>query len=101
MGREFVLQLSRYVQVDEIWAIARRAENLEALKRQVVVPVRPVPLDLCAAESFDTFAALLESEKPDVKLLVMGVKLLPHSLIMNIWLSQQKKARNNTGLTTK
>lgn len=101
MGREFVLQLSRYVQVDEIWAIARRAENLEALKRQVVVPVRPVPLDLCAAESFDAFAALLESEKPDVKLQVMGVKLLPHSLIMNIWLSQQKKARNNTGLTTK
>ena len=25
MGREFVRQLSGYVQVDEIWAIARRA----------------------------------------------------------------------------
>ena len=32
MGRQFVLQLSRYVQVDEIWAIARRQEQLEALK---------------------------------------------------------------------
>lgn len=24
MGREFVLQLSKYVHIDEIWAIARR-----------------------------------------------------------------------------
>jgi len=32
MGREFVLQLSKYVQVDEIWAIARRADALESLK---------------------------------------------------------------------
>lgn len=29
------------------------------------------------------------------------VKLLPHSLVMKIWLSQQKKAKNNQGLTTK
>ena len=28
MGREFVLQLSDYVQVDEIWVIARRADAL-------------------------------------------------------------------------
>ena len=34
-----------------------------------------------------------------VKLQVLGVKLLPHSLVMNIWLNQQKKAKNNTGLT--
>ena len=68
MGREFVLQLSQYVQVDEIWAIARREEALKALK--AAVPVRPVPLDLCDSESFTRFAALLEEEKPDVKLLV-------------------------------
>jgi hypothetical protein len=29
------------------------------------------------------------------------VKLLPHSIVMNIWLSQQKKAKNNKGLTTR
>ena len=28
------------------------------------------------------------------------VKLLPHSLVMRVWLSQQKKAKNNKGLTT-
>ncbi len=68
MGREFVLQLSQYVQVDEIWAIARRGEALKALRARV--PVRPVALDLLDNASFDTFAALLEQEKPNVELLV-------------------------------
>ncbi len=29
------------------------------------------------------------------------VKLLPHSIVMNVWCSQQKKAKNNKGLTSK
>ena len=29
------------------------------------------------------------------------VKLLPHSLVMKVWLNQQKKAKNNRDLTTK
>ncbi len=70
MGREFVRQLSEYVQVDAIWAIARRADALEALKAEVSVPVRPIVLDLLQEESFRTFRQLLETEKPDVKLLV-------------------------------
>ena len=70
MGREFVLQLSQYVEVDEIWAIARRAEALEALKQEVSVPVRPISLDLVESTSFDTFSALLEQEKPNIRLLV-------------------------------
>ena len=36
-----------------------------------------------------------------VKLQVLGVKLLPHSLVMRIWLNQQKKPKNNQGLMTK
>ena len=70
MGREFVLQLSEYVTVDEIWVIARRAAALESLKEQVSVPVRPISLDLCESAAFDTVAGLLEAEKPDVRLLV-------------------------------
>ena len=70
MGREFVLQLSQYVQVDEIWAIARRKEALEALNAEVSVPVRPIPLDLSETASFTAVAKLLEEEKPNVKLLV-------------------------------
>ena len=68
MGREFVLQLSQYVQVDEIWAIARRESALKSLES--AVPVRPVVLDLCKNSSFTAFAQLLETEKPNVKLLV-------------------------------
>ena len=29
------------------------------------------------------------------------VKLVPHSIVMNIWQSQQKKEKNNKGLTSK
>ena len=70
MGREFVLQLSGHVQVDEIWAVARRAANLEALKEETPIPVRSVVLDLLQKESFAAFGQLLEAEKPNVKLLV-------------------------------
>jgi len=70
MGREFVLQLSQYVQVDEIWVIARRLNALESLTAEVGVPVRPIALDLLDSSSFDTFAQLLAQEKPNVRLLV-------------------------------
>ena len=70
MGREFVLQLPGYVRVDEIWAVARRKDALEKLKEESRVPVRPVVLDLCARESFETLAAMLDGEKPQVELLV-------------------------------
>ena len=70
MGREFVLQLPGFVQVDEIWAIARRADALEALKAESAVPVRPISADLCKDESFDALQQLLEAEKPNVRLLV-------------------------------
>lgn len=70
MGREFVLQLSGYVAVDEIWVIARRAAALESLKEEVAVPIRPIALDLCDNESFAALDAMLTAEKPNIKLLV-------------------------------
>ena len=70
MGREFVLQLTKYVQVDEIWAIARREQALASLQEETSVKIRPVCLDLLKEDSFRTFATLLEEEKPSVRLLV-------------------------------
>ncbi len=70
MGREFVLQLSQYVTVEEIWVIARREEALSSLKELVSVPIRPIPLDLCNTESYQAYAELLKKERPNVKLLV-------------------------------
>ena len=70
MGREFAKQLSGYVAVDEVWAIARRESALQSLKEECGVPVRPICLDLLENASFDAYAALLEKEKPNVRLLV-------------------------------
>ena len=70
MGREFVLQLHEYVQVDEIWAIARRTEALEALNAEAPVPVRPISLDLGKPAAFTALETLLKEETPNIKLLV-------------------------------
>ena len=70
MGREFVLQMEKYISVDEIWVIARRADALESLRGCVTARVRPISLDLTDAESFDAYAALLKEHTPDVALLV-------------------------------
>ncbi len=70
MGREFVLQLNKYVQVDEIWVIARRQAALDSLKEDVSTPIRTICLDLVEGASFDAFAALLKEENPDIRLLV-------------------------------
>ena len=70
MGREFVRQLSEYVSVDEIWAIARRQDALEELKKETAVPVRPVVLDLLKEESFQALETMLAEENPNIKLLV-------------------------------
>lgn len=70
MGREFALQLGNFVAVEEIWAIARRTDALEELKKEISIPVRVLPLDLCEEGSFQTLKDILETEKPDVKLLV-------------------------------
>ena len=83
MGREFVLQLSEYVKVDEIWVVARRLDALESLKEEVSIPVRPIALDLCEAESFDTIAKLLEVkwwDLPDEEV----EKLLPDLVAGNV-----------------
>ena len=70
MGREFVTQLEGYVTVDEIWVIARRKDALEAMTGKTRATLRPIPLDLCEKESFETLSALLQAEKPEVSLLV-------------------------------
>ena len=70
MGKEFVLQLSQYVTVDEIWVIARREDALKALAGQCTAAIRPVVLDLCTDEAFSQYESLLAEEKPNVKLLV-------------------------------
>lgn len=70
MGREFVLQLPGYVNVDEIWVIARREQALKDLSGESRIPVRPVVLDLCDEAAFEAYSQLLAEEQPNVRLLV-------------------------------
>lgn len=66
MGREFVKGIDAEEKLDEIWLIARRRDRLEELAGELRAGARIVPLDLMDAASFDEYAALLESEKPEV-----------------------------------
>lgn len=73
LGEEFIRQLSREKdkeRVDEIWAIARRQERLEALSRITDIPVRPVPMDLTLAASISELELMLREEKPQLHVLI-------------------------------
>lgn len=70
MGKEFVVQLAKTEKLDEIWVIARRLDRLEALQSEVETKIRPISLDLTQEESFEAYRELLETEKPDVAILV-------------------------------
>ena len=70
MGKEFVLQISREKELDEIWVIARRADRLEALQNEVSTKIRPISLDLTLNESIESYRKLLETEQPDVRVLM-------------------------------
>lgn len=69
MGRELVLQLSQRVHFDEIWVIARRGTLLEQLKAEISTPIRPIVMDLTAADSLDRFKNLLAFSRPNVRFL--------------------------------
>ena len=70
MGREFVTQLDRDEQFDELWLIARRRDRLEELQSSVRAKVRAIALDLGRRESIDEYKALLDEHKPEVAVLV-------------------------------
>lgn len=70
LGREFVRQLSADPAVREIWAIARRQDRLEQLKRISARPVRAIPLDLTQRASILRLGELLAEETPDIAVLV-------------------------------
>ena len=70
MGRRFAETVNEYGSFDEIWAIARRAERLEELKKTAPFPVRAIPLDLTDPASYDRYASMLRDGEVQVGLLV-------------------------------
>jgi short-subunit dehydrogenase len=69
VGREFVRQLdgTYYGKLDEIWAVARDARELDAVASQTYAPTRPFALDLTDPAAVPALAAALEAE--DVRVL--------------------------------
>lgn len=70
MGREFVFKADQEENLSEIWVIARRADRLEELKKEIKTPLRSIPLDLTKKESLEELELLLKTNKPEIKLLV-------------------------------
>lgn len=56
--------------IDEIWLIARRQENLEKLAKQLKVKTRVVVMDITSPEALEDYKKLLESQKANVSLLI-------------------------------
>ena len=51
-------------------SLRERLERLEELKNQIPFPLRPIALDLSDTASYETYAALLASEDPEITLLI-------------------------------
>lgn len=70
IGREYVKQISERENVDEIWAIARRAERLEELKSAIKTTVVPICIDLKDEKCDEKLRNMLSDKNPEVCVLV-------------------------------
>jgi len=70
MGKEFALTLKDHGVFDEVWAIARSAQNLEQLRPLIPFNLKVLPLDLTKPESLDIYKEELEKENPHIGLLI-------------------------------
>ena len=70
IGREFVTQLDARLAVDEMWAIARRADRLEALSSTVKTKIVPISLDLTKKEDVERYKEILQAAAPEVVALI-------------------------------
>ena len=70
LGAAFARRLDELGGLDEIWGVARRAGRMEALAGELRTPMRVLPLDLTKTESVEALRALLERERPDVRVLI-------------------------------
>lgn len=71
LGREFARQIEYlYNELDEIWVIARRREQLEELKKRISTKVRIFEGDLVEKEIYEELSTMLEKENPNIRMLV-------------------------------
>ncbi|MBO7132201.1 SDR family NAD(P)-dependent oxidoreductase [Candidatus Saccharibacteria bacterium] len=70
MGKEFLLQiLKKETNIDEIWAIARREDRLNELKKKFSEKIVPLKIDLSKESELKKYKDKLEKEKPRIVIL--------------------------------
>lgn len=69
LGRDFVRALDLYG-YDEIWAVARREQELLSLAEECGTKVRALSLDLKDTASFEKLGGLLAESAPEIDCLV-------------------------------
>lgn len=71
LGRKYAAAVAEgRPELDEIWVIARRADRLEELKKQLGDKIRPVPMDITDPAAVEKYRAELESSDAKVLLLI-------------------------------
>ena len=64
LGREFARLLVKRSELDEIWAIARRADKLGRLQRDLGRKIIPLSIDLAKTEEILRFQQILQKHRP-------------------------------------
>ncbi len=70
IGKEFVYAVDKEYELDEIWVIARRTEELEKLQAECRNKIVVRAMDLLQDTSLDLYGDLLKIEKPQIEVLV-------------------------------
>ena len=70
IGREFAKQLKESWEIEEFWLVARRADRMEALAKELDIKARIISADLCTTEGVDAVREAIESEKPAIRVLI-------------------------------
>ncbi len=70
LGTEYFKNLIPRNDIDEIWLIARRADRLEEMAASCSKKCRVIPMDLTDKSNLETLKNILETENPDVRILI-------------------------------
>lgn len=70
IGKEFTKLLSKYHDIDEIWAIARNQDRLNEVRRNCGDKIRIFSMDLTDRANLNAIELLLKTENPNVKYLI-------------------------------
>ncbi|MBQ8858004.1 MAG: SDR family NAD(P)-dependent oxidoreductase [Lachnospiraceae bacterium] len=70
MGKDFVRELQKEKNIDEIWMIARREERLKTMEAKGKGKLRAFTMDLTDIEIFHVLETVLKNENPQIQYLV-------------------------------